>query len=201
MDYWNSRFKAGKVWGDDPSGTARIASDYFSEYEKKDVLVIGSGYGRNSNYFYKSGFNVDGIEYAKDGIEIARRDNPNIVYYHGSVFDMPFSTKKYSAIYSYNVLHLFMSKERKQLVSLCKDMLDERGMVFFSVFSDEDEAFGVGNKLEDNTFEVKKGKPVHYYSRAELIESFSEYRIIDVGDYTEIVGNKECKLRYIVAQS
>jgi hypothetical protein len=52
-DYWNDRFKAGKVWGEQASGTAHMALKCFERFDKKDILVIGSGYGRNSNYFYE----------------------------------------------------------------------------------------------------------------------------------------------------
>ncbi len=199
-DYWNSRFKAGKVWGSEASGTAFIASEYFKKLKKSDILVIGSGYGRNTNYFYANGFNVEGIEYSKDGVEIARNDNPSIVYYHGSAFDMPLSDKKYSAIYCYNVIHLFMEHDRELLISLCGEVLEEGGVMFFSAFSDEDEDYGLGEELETNTYEIKKNKPVHYYGDMELLEVFKNYRIIEDGTYTEVVGSKECKLRFILVQ-
>lgn len=199
-DYWNKRFKAGKVWGNEPSSTTYIAAEYFTKFQKNKLLVIGSGYGRNSRFFHENGYEVEGIEYSKEGIQIARKDNPSIVYYHGSVFDMPFSKKKYSAIYCYNVIHLFMKEQRDTLISLCSEVLEDDGLLFFSAFSDEDSGYGMGYELEDHTFETKKNKPVHYYSENELIEAFEMYKIIDHGLYTEVVGSKNCKLRYILAQ-
>jgi len=200
-NYWDNRFKAGKVWGDEPSGTAAIASEYFNRFNKNKILVIGSGYGRNTKFFYENGYMVEGIEYAKDGIDIARRDNPNIRYYHGSAFDMPFTTEKYSAIYCYNVIHLFKESQRESLISICGNVLEDGGLLFFSAFSDDDIGYGVGDELETNTFESKKDKPVHYYGRDELIDSFASYKVLDDGVYVEVVGSKECRLRYIVAQS
>lgn len=199
-DYWNQRFKMGKVWGSKPSGTSMIAADYFSQYNKRNILVIGSGYGRNANFFHESGYHVEGIEYAWDALVIAQRDNPYITYYHGSIFDIPCGEKKYSAIYCYNVMHLFLKPERNKLIALCQKMLEQEGLVFFSVFSDEDKDYGIGNVIEENTFEQKPGKPVHYYSKDELTKAFGLYSVIHVGEYEEYVGNKECKLRYIVAK-
>jgi SAM-dependent methyltransferase len=199
-NYWDSRFKAGKVWGDEPSGTAPIASEYFKRFNKNKILVIGSGYGRNTNYFYDNGYIVEGIEYAKDGIDIARQDNPNIEYFHGSAFDMPLTSTKYSAVYCYNVIHLFMEPQRERLISICSNVLEDGGLLFFSAFSDEDIDYGIGDELETNTFEMKKDKPVHYYGRDELIDSFASYKFLEDGVYTEVVSNKECRLRYIVAQ-
>jgi SAM-dependent methyltransferase len=149
---------------------------------------------------YENGFEVEGIEYSKDGVEMANHDNPYIRYYHGSAFNMPFNEKKYSAIYCYNVIHLFMEDERERLISLCKKVLKKDGIMFFTAFSDADEDYGRGEELEPNTFENKKNKPVHYYSGQKLIEAFKEYRVIDNGSYTEVVGHKECKLRYIIVQ-
>lgn len=199
--YWDNRFKEGKVWGAEPSCTARSASIYFKEHNKSRILVIGSGYGRNANYFFNEGFEVDGIEYSLSGIEIARTDNPSIPYYHGSVFDMPFSEKRYSAIYCYNVIHLFMKQEREALVSLCGQVLENDGLMYFSAFSDEDESYGEGKELEVNTFEVKPAKPVHFYNQKDLKAAFGLYTFIDDGICTETVGSKKCKLRYIVAQN
>lgn len=199
-DYWKSRFKeGGKVWGDEPSGTAIIASELFRKYKKKDILVIGSGYGRHTNYFHKEGFDVEGIEYSLDGVNIAREDNPSIKYYHGSAFDMPFSDKKYSAIYCYNVIHLFMKGQRSQLIKLCKEVLEEDGLLFVSAFSNEDSCFELGECIEENTFERKKGKIEHYYSLEELKFAFNEFMIVEEDNYVETVGSRVCQLRYIIA--
>lgn len=198
-DYWNERFKAGKVWGSKPSGTANIASDYFTQKGKKSVLVVGSGYGRNANFFYEHGFDVEGIEYAKDAIAIAQQDNPAITYYEGSIFDIPCGDKRYSAIYCYNVIHLFMQHEREELLTICGNLLEQEGILFMTAFSDEDSDYGMGRMTEKNTFEKKAGKPVHYYAYDEFRDAFSGYSIIKAGEYKEPVGDKVCQLRYVIA--
>jgi hypothetical protein len=44
-NYWNTRFsKDYKIWGDNPSQTARLAFDLFSKNNAKKILVPGIGY-------------------------------------------------------------------------------------------------------------------------------------------------------------
>lgn len=205
-DYWNTRFgSGGKVWGINPSGTAINAKKFFEEKNIDDVLVIGSGYGRHSNYFHKEGFSVEGIEYSEEGIKIAIEDNPKIKYYHGSVFDMPFREEKYSSIYCFNVIHLFTKDMRNELLKKCKEVLKDNGVMYFTSFSEQEGSYGTGEEIEENTFETKKDKPIHFYTEEDIRDEFKEYIIVESGLYSDIEnhgdeGEHEHLLRYIVVQ-
>ncbi len=205
-DYWNERFgNGGKVWGVKPSDTAIHAKSIFESNAIQEILVVGSGYGRHSNYFFNEGINVEGVEYSEEGIKLAREDNPEIVYYHGSAFDLPFDDKKYNGIYCYNVLHLFMKELRRDLVERCYETLQSDGIMYFVTFSEQEASFGTGIELEDNTYEHKKGKPVHYYTDEDLRSEFHKFTILDTGLYVEREshgdeGEHEHVLRYIVVK-
>jgi len=94
---------------------------------------------------------------------------------------MSFDDRQYDAVYCYNVLHLFREKERKQCLQACAYKVKDNGLLFFPVFSDREPSFGKGQEVEKNTFESRPGRPVHYFTEAELRDYFEHFEIIESG--------------------
>ena len=181
-DYWEERFTAeGKIWGDAPSKTALHAKDLFKNHQVRNILVPGAGYGRNAGYLEAEGFEVSGIEISETALRTARQSNQKIIYYQGSVLEMPFAELSYDAIYCFNVLHLFRESNRRIFVEKCLNQIKENGFVFFTVFSEQESSFGKGNCVEVNTYESKPGRPVHYFTESDLKEHFKEFEVIETG--------------------
>jgi SAM-dependent methyltransferase len=206
-EYWNSRFsKEEKIWGVLPSKTAYIALKLFQKNNIKKVLIPGIGYGRNSKLFSDNDFQVVGIEISEIAYEMAKLFDPKSKIILGSILDMPLNDELFDAIYCYNTLHLFLKRERTFILKNCYESLKKGGFVFFAVFSDKEKSYGEGKKIEENTFESKPGRPVHYFSKNDLIHHFKDnFRIIK----NKITVDKEIhgaeglhyhKLRYIFAQ-
>ena len=107
----------------------------FNRENLKNILVPGSGYGYHTMFFYKEGFNVEGIEISDEAIRLAQTRNSNIVYFNESVLDKPFSDTKYDGIYCFNILHLFVDNDRNIFIKSCKDILVNNGTAYFKVFS------------------------------------------------------------------
>jgi len=204
--YWNQRFSVErKIWGENPSKTAFYALELFKKYKIKLILIPGSGYGRNSKLFSKNHFHTVGIEISEIAFEIGKKYDPETKFINGSVLEMPFNDENFDAIYCYNTLHLFLRGERNQFLKKCYFQLNEKGFIFFTVFSEKDISFGRGKEIEENTFESKPGRPTHYFSKKDLLEHFKEYQIIETSiledqeNHGEI-GKHTHKLRYIFAQ-
>jgi SAM-dependent methyltransferase len=187
QEYWESRFQAeGKIWGESPSRSAYAALKLFLANKVKTVLVPGSGYGRNTKLFSTSGLDVNGIEISETAHKIAGQFDPRSKFYNGTVLDMSFDNSRYDAIYCFNVLHLFPWTERELFLKQCIGKIKERGLVYFTVFSNEESTFGQGTETEPNTFESKPGRPVHYFTEADLREHFHNFKIIDIGTLQEL---------------
>ncbi len=205
-EYWSNRFKAGgKIWGDQPSISAKQAGVLFESEKAESILVPGAGYGRHTCYFDRLGFDVEGIEISHEAIKLAKEANPQIQYYEGSVLDMPFTDKKYNAIYCFNVLHLFEEKDRKKFIGNCINALKRKGLIYFTVFSEQEETFGKGAKIEENTYESNPGRFTHYFTEKDLKKSFSGFEILGTGIIEESESHGESghhihKLRYIFAK-
>ena len=181
-NYWEERFLTeGKIWGDSPSKTVLYARDLFKNHQVRNILVPGAGYGRNAGYLEAEGFEVTGIEISETALITARQSNQTIIYYQGSVLEMPFANLFYDAIYCFNVLHLFRERDRRIFIEKCFNQLKVNGVVFFIVFSEQESSFGKGNCVEVNTYESKPGRPVHYFTESDLKEHFKQFEVIETG--------------------
>lgn len=205
-DYWNNRFrKENEIWGRANSKTAELCLQYFHKFGIKNILIPGIGYGRNAQFFKEKGFSVEGIEISDQAIKIARNKGITFPIYSGDVLDMPFNDTRYDGIYCFSVLHLFRQEDRKKFVDKCNQQLNPSGIIFFAVFSEKEPSYGKGKKIEENTFESKPGRPVHYFTDDDLRKHFSEFSILD-SDLIEDLENHGEEgphihiLRYIVAQ-
>ncbi len=204
-EYWNGRFKeGGRIWGAGASATAAHAEQIFRSRGVKSILVPGSGYGRNAEWFVKMGYSVTGIEISEEALALAPPGS-TVKYIQGSVLDMPVDQgARYDAIYCFNVLHLFKEADRKLFIDKCRGALAENGLAFFVVFSEQESQFGKGRRVEENTFESKPGRPVHFFTHEDLVESFRGFSLLETGIVEDAEdhgaeGPHVHKVRYICA--
>jgi len=206
MEYWNNRFlEKGKIWGTEPSKAAIYALNLFKKYEIKKMLIPGAGYGRHTKFFSTNNYEVTGIEISEKGLSIARELDSKSIFILGSVLDMPFNDEIYDAVFCYNLLHLLLKKQRILFIEKCYNQLRENGFTFFSVFSEQEESFGRGTKIEENTFESKPYRPTHYFIEQDLTQHFHAFTVIETGIIEEKENHGELgphthRLRYIFAK-
>jgi SAM-dependent methyltransferase len=205
-NYWDSRYrKEQKIWGESPSRTAHQALELFRRNNVKKLLAPGSGYGRNTRLFSSAGFEATSVEISDVAVELARAFDPLSRFYSASVLDMSFLTDTYDAVYCFNTLHLFLKKDRKTCIDQCLQKVIDGGLLYFTVFSENEPNFRKGREVEENTFESKPGRPAYYFTEDDLKARFTGTEIIetflaeDHEDHGE-EGPHTHILRYIVAQ-
>jgi 2-polyprenyl-3-methyl-5-hydroxy-6-metoxy-1,4-benzoquinol methylase len=180
--YWDKRYQAeGKIWGDEPSLTARRALEIFRENKVNKVLVPGSGYGRNTRLFSASGLQVTGVEISMEACRLAMAFDPDTRIFNISVLDMSSLRGRYDGIYCFNVLHLFLEADRKRFIKECIKNVKVNSPMFFTAFSEKEESYGKGAEVEKNTFESKPGRPAHYFSEPDLKYHFRTMQVMETG--------------------
>lgn len=204
--YWENRFtNEGMIWGESPSNTVYHATEIFKNNDVKQVLVPGSGYGRNTKAL-SSSFSVEGIEISQSAIDLAAQWDPKSTFIQGSVLDeAPLQNKKYDAIFCFDVLHLFLEQDRAKLIQNCYNHLSASGIMYFTCFSNEDQHNRVGKRIEEGTYEYIVGKYAHFFTEEDLLSHFSKFKVIELGTTTEVLSYndqqfKEYILRYIAVQ-
>jgi SAM-dependent methyltransferase len=204
--YWDGRF-AGEslIWGTAPSTTAEAALALFRARGAARLLVPGAGYGRNTRLFAAAGFQVDGIEISPEAVALARAHDPRTAFTCACVLDAPLASAAYDAVYCFNVLHLFRRPERALFVERCHRALRRGGLAYFAVFADTEKSFGQGRQVEENTFESKPGRPVHYFTDRDLRDHFALFAVRETGLAEDredhgAEGPHTHVVRYIVAE-
>jgi SAM-dependent methyltransferase len=206
MNYWDERYTNERmIWGAYPSKTVVKAEEHFAANGCKKIIVPGCGYGRNSNFFDKKGYQVTGVDVSQMAISMAKSANNRVTYLTGSFLDLDLADGSFDGLYTFNVLHLFMQEERKRFTKKVFDLLKSGGIAFFTVFSDEERSFGQGNETEPSTFESKPGRPVHYFTRNDLLNHFTMQTVLDEGtvEENEVHGSEGEHihlLRYIIVK-
>jgi ubiquinone/menaquinone biosynthesis C-methylase UbiE len=72
--FWEEYSRREKFhFGKETSLSAVKAVKIFREYDVRDILDVGCGYGRDSIYFYNEEFNVVGIDYSENAIATGRK--------------------------------------------------------------------------------------------------------------------------------
>ena len=193
-EFWEASFiEKQTMWGFEPSDSAILTKDFFLEKKVKDILIPGIGYGRNAKVFIENGIKVTGIEISKTAIDLARQNDVDISIYHGSVSDMPFDNKLYDGIFSYGLIHLLSSDERKKFIKDCYNQLKPKGYMILTTISKDAPMFGKGKQLGKDYFEIMEGVKMFFYDSDSIKQEFGEYGLIEVSEIVEPHKNAEDK--------
>ena len=196
--FWNKRFiKEGKIWGLQPTKSARIASDVFKQTRAKKILVCGCAYGRNAIYFAKQGFDVTAIDNSPIAIEMATKlklgSMTKLSYQLADARNLPFEAEEFDAVFDHALLHLLSATERLQALKEYRRVLKPKGFLVLCVFSVQDPSYGKGRKVDENTFESRVGRVAHYFDNSDLqktLQSWQQLASISISEEEEHSGSK-----------
>lgn len=207
--YWNKRYRLeGKIWGQKPCWVMEEAVQVFrSRKHAQRILVPGCGYGRHVSYLAEVGFEVTGVDFSKKALEIGKQSslsNPSVNYVVADICKIPLPEHFFDGIFAYNILHLLLRRERLSCMKELRRVLAPNGVIVIVAMSVKDKAFGNGMKIEKNTFDTDhKGKPIHFFSRKELLglsQGFKINKIDDIEVFESHSGkaHTHCSIRVIL---
>ena len=156
---------------------------------------MGIGYGRNGKYFADNNYAVDGIEYSEEAITLGKMFCPQIKFINASALNVKLN-RKYNAVFCYSIVHLFTENDRNTLLENCIQHCKENGIIAVSCCSVDDKTYGIGNEIEKNTFEIKPGKILHFYTEEEIKNISDKLECIAVDHTTENIETDERREEY-----
>ncbi|MFX1489810.1 MAG: class I SAM-dependent methyltransferase [Promethearchaeota archaeon] len=114
---------------------------------KGKVLDVGCGTGENSILFAKYGFDVTGIDFAKEAIYQARakanKRNVNVNFYILNALELEKLNQKFYIIIDSGLFHTFTNPEREQFKESLSHVLLPNGLYYMLCFSNlEHSGFG-----------------------------------------------------------
>lgn len=179
--YWNEKYRRKKnVWGNTPSLTAKYALSFIetSGIHLGFLLDVGCGYGRDSVYFEKNGFDVVGIDIAGEAIRMAGASYPTVRFRVADLKRHGFEENTFDFVFSNFFFHLISEhRARREMLAACRRILKPGGYFFTSVSSVNDPDFSTGERLGENIVKNQRGVVKVYYDEALIHRDFNLFEL------------------------
>lgn len=150
------------------------ATDILLRHNCKRILDLGCGNGKHSIYLNSSGFDI----YASDIdcsriIRNAKKLNlSNLTIREHSFTAIPYDDNFFDAVICTSTLHHAVISDIKQGINEIYRVLKPNGYFVFDFISTLDASYGLGTKIEENTFigsrTGEENIPHHYTDENEL---------------------------------
>jgi streptomycin 3"-adenylyltransferase len=144
---------------------------YLEKENKKSLLEIGAGHGRDSKFFMEKGFDVTAVDISREMVKLCREKSINA--YEMDFYSLHTLGKTYDAVWAMNcLLHVEKVNLPAVLIEINK-ILNPSGLFFMGVYGGEDSE---GVWEED------------FYTPKRFFSSYSDENIKNiVSDYFELV--------------
>jgi 2-polyprenyl-3-methyl-5-hydroxy-6-metoxy-1,4-benzoquinol methylase len=173
----------------------------------KSILDYGCGDGNYSILIENMGFKVIGIDISSNAIQIAKKsiNSENIFFYTAHSIPESIHQNSFDVVVMLNVLHCLSNGDRPKLLEKTRRVLKDKGYLFASVLTTEDESYprSEWREIESGTFDDGSGKLFHFFTLDEIIDELKGLNIIQ----TEILENvhpavgRKSSLHIIVGQN
>ena len=179
-----------KMWKEPAEETYYLVQRW-EKQEKKELLDIGCGLGRNTIFFAKQGFNVHTFDISEDAVkrtkEFAKEENVTIDIKQADMLNIPYGANTMDCVYSRNVISHTDTEGVKKIISEIYRVLKNEGECYLTLGSKDTWGYKQKSwpKVDDNT-KIRQdegpeyGVP-HFYADYELIiDLFKDFKIIDI---------------------
>jgi SAM-dependent methyltransferase len=191
--HWAATYtKAPRLFGEEPSAPAQIAADQFDAAGVREMLELGAGYGRDTLFFARRGFQVTALDYAEEGLARLRADAeaasvPDRVQIqrHDVRTPLPFPDQHFDACYSHMLLCMALTTdELVWLVGEVRRVLRPGGLHIYTVRTTQDPHYGKGISHGDGMYETG-GFIVHFFDRALVEQLAAGDDLLDITEFEE----------------
>jgi len=150
----------------------------------KNLLDLGSGNGRDSLYFTRKGIRVTVVDWSKSGLDQLRKlakqkKIANLEVIPQDISQLRFKPNSFDVIYTHLSLHYFDDKTTKKIFNKLYSVLKKDGLLFVKCKSTDDALYGLGHKLEENTYSFRDHVR-HFFDKDYMTVLLAKFQIIKV---------------------
>lgn len=162
---------------DDQTDLAYI--DKFLSHCQSKILDLGCGMGQYSNYMKKQGYQVCGIDFAKEMLTLARKNYEGIDFIEADICNLP-DTLEHDfdgVLLAFVLQHLSKEETKTVLKSLHKYITSSCNLLI--LFRN-----GEGEHLETEPFNPQFEYRIKEFSKSEITELLNEcgYEVVEMED-------------------
>ena len=158
--------------------------DLFLNKCESKILDLGCGMGHYSNYIHNKGFDVVGIDFSENMINIAKKDNPNINYIVSDICNLKvIENQKFDGIVLAYVLQHLSKQEVLNLFDEINNIVNDNSKLL--IFLRE----GNGIVKEIEPIDTRYEYTINEYSKEEIKEILTKngwnISLIETKEYIE----------------
>lgn len=195
-----------QLLGAEPSEVAKFAAQLLERTGAYSVLCPGCGTGECSAFLARRGFRVTAFDVSEHTSRRVTRTadllGVQVECFSDDIITPRRVLPQFDAIFSHNTLHQLRPSQRRALLRSCTRLLRLGGILVVSVLSMEDERYGYGREIEEDTFDSGSGDSIHFYSAPELhneLGEFFEVTQIEEMEETHLTFGGKQRYRLLVA--
>jgi putative AdoMet-dependent methyltransferase len=179
--FWEDRWQLLNI----ENGLSRSQSGYLggkkfilNQLDNKDhILDAGCGRGQIVSALNAKGFQVTGIDFALDTVDIVTNLRPDLKIIYGNVLELPFEDKHFDVYLSFGIIEHFQNEEdHSRIFSEMKRVTKKKVLVTVPYLSEALNKSILAGKLSLRT--NKKKFYQYYYSEEEFIKILKSYGLI-----------------------
>jgi cyclopropane fatty-acyl-phospholipid synthase-like methyltransferase len=190
---WEKTFsKTADMFGTEHSAPARAAAELFKMEEKKEILELGGGQGRDTLYFAKNGFHMDVLDYSEPGLS-AIMEKAHQASLSGLISakrhdvrePLPYADKAFDACYSHMLYCMALTTSELEFLSReVRRVLRSNGLHIYTVRHTNDPHYGTGTHRGEDMYEIG-GFIVQFFSMQKVEELAKGYELLSVDEFEE----------------
>ncbi|WP_406661928.1 class I SAM-dependent methyltransferase [Methanolobus sp. ZRKC3] len=193
--HWENVFSKGcaNLFGTDASVPAQKAVEMFKNEGKIKILELGGGFGRDTLFFAKEGFDVTVGDYSEQALESLRSGSKELglsdsitPFCHDVRKPLPFEDGQFDACYSHMLMCMALTtSELEFAMQEIKRVLKKDGLNIYTVRNTTDPQYATGTHRGEDMYEIEGGFIVHFFSREKVDHLAQGYELVDVGTLEE----------------
>ncbi|SFD34232.1 class I SAM-dependent methyltransferase [Clostridium uliginosum] len=163
----------------------RFMNRTFNQYDKTSIKVLdlGCGAGRNTVALVYEGFQMYGVDYSKECVEITKErckkiKNSKVVIKQNSNTDIPIENNILDAVVACGSLFFSNLQDRKLLIKSINRVLKKDGVFWANWRTTEDYMYKKGERIEKNFYFLytsgREGLAYYFATIEELKELYND---------------------------
>jgi SAM-dependent methyltransferase len=191
--HWEENFLSKpEMFGKEPSIAAISAAEIFKKSNVERILELGSGQGRDTLFFAKSGFNIEALDYSSSAVKDILNKSKEFKlenYLNAKTFDvrkkLPFEKETFDGCFSHMLYCMaFSMDEIEKLNNEVNRVLKKGGINIFTVRNTSDADHNNGTHRGEDLYE-NDGFIVHFFSEDKIKRLLSGFELIDINSFNE----------------
>lgn len=188
--HWENIFSKGcaNLFGTEASVPAQKAVEIFRNEGKHKILELGGGFGRDTLFFAKEGFDVTVGDYSEQALGSLRSGAKKLgildsitSFCHDVRKPLPFEDGEFDACYSHMLMCMALTTaELEFLVQEVKRVLKTGGLNIYTVRNTTDPQYETGIHRGEDLYQIEGGFIVHFFSREKVDQLAKGYELVNV---------------------